>query len=407
MVGCGSCGFILALAGLAYAIWLGPREDAARVAWSYRPPAQKSALYLIYPRPQGGCFAVNRAGTLYVMDAAGKVLKQHSLHQGERFLNGVVDAQGNLYVGASGQGAVSAYSAAGQELWRCTVPDHCSVQPPPSKRASATALGADGKLYVAFNTGEFAVLSRQGVIERRFDAGVLLALTDPPAIAPDGGFYLVAWRKDIIHISATGKVLWRVPTSGHSINQLQSGPDGTAYFVAHQDKFYAYNPDGTKRWEYVNPGPLPACGFHWYDFTQGVDGTVYISSDERLSAFKPDGTLLWSFNFNGGCGGVFVTNAKVYVPVAHTTVQSQVSSWVFWTNLRYNTKLPVTPGGTAMQLYILDKSSGQTLDRMALPDDILLSCGPCPQGEFYGYRVTITQPRMNLDFELLRINIDR
>ena len=72
------------------------------------------------------------------------------------------------------------------------------------------------------------------------------------------------------------------------------GPDGTIYFGSWDKNFYAYNPDGTKKWSYQ----LGAVEFS--SPIIGADGTIYFGDyDKNLYALNPNGTKKWTYNTNG------------------------------------------------------------------------------------------------------------
>ena len=84
-----------------------------------------------------------------------------------------------------------------------------------------------------------------------------------------------------------GDVIWEF-----GVGKVESSPtigsDGTIYFVA-IEKFYALNPEGTKKWEFKSPygGDVPPA--------IGSDGTIYLGGDRNLYAIDPNGSLKWAF----------------------------------------------------------------------------------------------------------------
>ena len=64
----------------------------------------------------------------------------------------------------------------------------------------------------------------------------------------------------------TGGIVWCSPAIGS---------DGTIYFGSHDAKFYAINPDGTKKWEFVMGDGTDSTP------SIGSDGTIYFGSDDK------------------------------------------------------------------------------------------------------------------------------
>ncbi|MCP5005601.1 MAG: S8 family serine peptidase [Planctomycetes bacterium] len=93
-------------------------------------------------------------------------------------------------------------------------------------------------------------------------------------------------------VSATnqpGMPLWEYNMGDHIETSPAIGYDGTIY-VGSGDKFYALNPDGTRKWQYYT-------GFRKIFSTPviGDDGTIYVGSGGDLDALNPDGTRKWRF----------------------------------------------------------------------------------------------------------------
>lgn len=405
------------LAALIFAllkVFSSPRE--AKIAWSYKPIAPSlSSQYFMYPRPQGGCLAVNYSGRLYILDAAGKLIKQQSPAHLGQYVLGAIDSAGVLYLGGS-EGCVYAYSSDGELLWECTIPDLRSGKPPPQGssviprpprgRWTIPMLGPDGKLNVPVNTGEFAVLSRTGKIERCFDVGVLLSQLRVAAVAPEGGFYLAPWRTDVIRISADGKMLWRYPTPKFLLSQLGSSPDGTVYLDVFDGIFTALNPDGSKRWDYKNPDPSPTIGSTMYSHLVGTDGTVYVFSGRHVIAFQSDGTQLWSNSFNGDCWGKLISGNQLFIQESPYSLESRLNEWSYQFNSStgYNL-LPYMSTSELQRLHVVDATNGRIKQTLQLPERVFFGCVGAG-GELYCIRHTFTKTYQISATEILRIDMD-
>ncbi len=94
-------------------------------------------------------------------------------------------------------------------------------------------------------------------------------------------------------------------TTGDSIHFSSPaiGTDGTIYVGSRDNRLYAVDQDGSKKWSFSTEGRI------YSSPTIGADGTIYVgSADYNLYAIGPDGTLKWSFATEGteaGTGGVF------------------------------------------------------------------------------------------------------
>jgi len=83
-------------------------------------------------------------------------------------------------------------------------------------------------------------------------------------------------------INPDGSKKWEFETGGDARSPA-IGTDGTIYTGSNDDKLYAINPDGSKKWEFETGGDVrssPAIG---------VDGTIYVgSSDNKLYAIHSE-----------------------------------------------------------------------------------------------------------------------
>jgi outer membrane protein assembly factor BamB len=68
------------------------------------------------------------------------------------------------------------------------------------------------------------------------------------------------------------------------------GADGTVYTTDIGGNLYALTPDGGLKWVFNGLGGLGNKGV-----TLGADDTIYVGSEEAITAINPDGTLRWQF----------------------------------------------------------------------------------------------------------------
>ncbi len=153
-------------------------------------------------------------------------------------------------------------------------------------------------LIFAF-TAAFAVLANQDNSKlRNFVLGISTGLADsvwPMYHAGErhGGLSTV----DTSHVDGTVK--WKFETGAGIESSPAIGVDGTIYVGSHDNKLYAINPDGSKKWEFKAGEPIYDDKF---DVIKGIvsspavaaDGTIYFSSlADYFFAINPDGTEKW------------------------------------------------------------------------------------------------------------------
>ncbi len=93
-------------------------------------------------------------------------------------------------------------------------------------------------------------------------------------------------RNATFYPGAPGTLKWSF-RAGDDISTASIGPDGTIYFGSADGIFYAFNPNGTQKWNYTigsRVGIAP---------TIAEDGSIYILAN-LLYHFNTDGTLDWS-----------------------------------------------------------------------------------------------------------------
>ena len=119
--------------------------------------------------------------------------------------------------------------------------------------------------------------------------------------------------------------------------------DGTIYVVGYY-KLYAFNPDGTKKWEWTTPtsgDPYPHAQV--YGATLGPDGTIYITHcgsgayHRYLFAINPNGGVKWAKDLaepNTGNGAKGLTVGRN--GVLYTLQYAYQPSGRSWTLFAYN-----------------------------------------------------------------------
>ena len=105
-----------------------------------------------------------------------------------------------------------------------------------------------------------------------------------PVIGADGTVYFGA-ADNKFYALRSGRLEWFYPTDGIILGSAAIGADGTIYFASGDGKLYALNSDGTLKWAYPYPASSPAIG---------SDNTIYFAAYGNFCALNPDGTLKWS-----------------------------------------------------------------------------------------------------------------
>lgn len=89
-------------------------------------------------------------------------------------------------------------------------------------------------------------------------------------------------------------VSWKFAATESVGSSAAIGSDGTIYFGADDNSFYALNPTGSLKWKYAVG--VPADAIVWSSPAIAEDGTIYFGAgDHNVYALKPDGTLLWKY----------------------------------------------------------------------------------------------------------------
>ncbi|MBR9683663.1 PQQ-like beta-propeller repeat protein [Candidatus Woesearchaeota archaeon] len=156
-----------------------------------------------------------------------------------------------------------------------------------------------------------------GFIKWTFEAGD--GIETSPVIGEDGTIYFGAHDNIFYAVNPDGTLKWKFyvgePLYDDTFEVYKGilstaaiAKDGTIYFSSLSDIFFALNPDGTEKWRHE----LPITSDTWTSPVIAPDGTIYIGSARRklegsdeseyfdppiggIYAFNPDGTLKWRF----------------------------------------------------------------------------------------------------------------
>jgi outer membrane protein assembly factor BamB len=132
------------------------------------------------------------------------------------------------------------------------------------------------------------------------------------ALGADGTIYFGSWDKKFYALNPDGSKKWEFATGGPVVSSAAIDAGGSIYFGSHDRKFYALNADGTKRWEFATGGAIvssPAIG---------RGGEIYFTSvDGKFHALNSDGTRRWELATGGitRSSPVLGVDGTIYVSV--------------------------------------------------------------------------------------------
>lgn len=291
---------------------------------------------------QEGSSAIGDDGTIYTGSKEGNVYAITPEGKEKwRFETGggisadpAIGKDGTIYIG-SWDGNFYALNKEGRELWRFDVKvnrDSKIFETMPGRETICTsaAISADGTIYFGDVVDTFYALDLSGKEKWRFqEKGSGYAAS--PAIAKDGTIYIgredgkiiafggqktklvnSPWpmhrgnpqhtgRSDYKTKENNGKLLWTFETGEMIDSSPAIASDGTIYIGSNDNKLYALNPDGSKKWEF-RAGPLTYSergkGIWGIRSSPAIDkeGTIYVGSrTTKFFAINPDGSEKWHF----------------------------------------------------------------------------------------------------------------
>ena len=133
-----------------------------------------------------------------------------------------------------------------------------------------------------------------------------------PAFAKDGTTYAGSFDQNLYAYNPDGSVKWQFMAEGSIVSSPKVGADGTIYFGSGvtdgapaamglptpvtSNTFYAVNPDGTEKWSFKTNDGDPNSKIYSTPAI-GSDGTIYFGSrepDSRFYALDSNGNEKWS-----------------------------------------------------------------------------------------------------------------
>lgn len=239
----------------------------------------------------------------------------------------VVGADGTMYVG-SWDGNVYAINPNGTEKWRYAVGGLVR---------SSSGLGFDGTVYVMatfdpkpsrFNpeytegAGKLYAINADGTKKWEYETGGIIDGIGPPVtVGADGTIYVGGASVDhpdrpgkawFYAFNPDGTVKWQITERLGAVYTAPAIDDkGTLYFGSTDGFLFSYDAQGNKQWTFSTGGPIASSP------AIGKDGTIYFGSNDnryeytnkgltpppgtqwgKLWAVTPDGTEKWHVTFD-------------------------------------------------------------------------------------------------------------
>jgi outer membrane protein assembly factor BamB len=200
-----------------------------------------------------------------------------------RYITPVIGSDGTIYVGSHNTN-LYALNPNGTQKWIYNAGSAGAFY-------GSAAVGSEGSIYISANKGVLISLNPDASQNyKKLTVGASFP-SSGPSIGTDGTIYIGNYKGLYVQNPADGSAKWSNTTVSYAnLATPAIASDGTIYIGSYKtNTFYAFNPDGTPKWEYLTGGLVqgsPAIG---------ADGTIYVgSSDNKIYAFNPDGTVKWT-----------------------------------------------------------------------------------------------------------------
>jgi outer membrane protein assembly factor BamB len=167
---------------------------------------------------------------------------------------------------------------------------------------SGFLIGSDSTIYFGSQGGYVYAVDYQGLLRWKHDYGMNI-FSAVMNIDKDSSIYVSSADGYLYSIyKNNGETRWKVTDGGgFGAGSTAFSPDGqTLYIVGKDSNLYAYNLDGTLKWDFIC---RPAKQIPLVD----NEGNIYMIGSRDsvgLHSINPDGVLRWSYNFTfWGSGG--------------------------------------------------------------------------------------------------------
>ncbi|MGK5094882.1 CBM35 domain-containing protein [Deltaproteobacteria bacterium TL4] len=298
------------------------QSSDSRVNWSY--PVSATVVY-VYPalgsnnevytggNSEAKVFSISQAGTKnWEFTTSTSLQSQSNLTRPF-----TVGNDGVIYIGGTASSKVFALNQDGTKKWETVFEDVWGTSSGLAFSPDNTTLytlGQDGKLHTVRASDGFRPWDF-----KTEDAGGNMYST--PVTAKDGTIYLGGGgytnpNQKIYAINSNGTKKWEFKTNGIVSASLSIGTDGTVYGASQDGYLYALYSNGTQKWK-SSVGIV-------YNSSPVIDysGNVYIGGyDGNFYSVNQNGILNWKFDSAGIEGtALLASDGNVYVGVRDGTV---------------------------------------------------------------------------------------
>jgi outer membrane protein assembly factor BamB len=245
------------------------------------------------------------------------------------FTSPAIGSDGSIYIAGNiydpfGNGVLFSIGSHGEERWRYLFADHSPGSPvigpdgtiylilsnlhelhaidPAGKRKwvsrrighvawSSPALASDGTIYVGSKNHYSLHAIAPDASEKWGFVGTGETLYTP-VVDLQGTIYAGSWDNRVYAVDPTGKKRWECDVGNHAQGAMAIGADGTIYAPTWKG-LAAISPSGALKWSFRTSDPL---SYVVSTVAIGTDGTIYAGChDKNVYAIRPDGTLRWKF----------------------------------------------------------------------------------------------------------------
>lgn len=229
--------------------------------------------------------AIAKDGTIYVgtddglcaIIPGGTIRWKYHTKDGMSQSSPVIGPNGIIYVGA-GDHNLYAIRSDGSLQWKYPIQGVVHSSP---------SLGVDGTIYVGSSDRHLYAIRPDGMLRWKYQVDSEIG---DPSIAEDGTIYFNT-EGNFYAVQMDGSLRWKRGDMARS----SVAEDGTIYAVSPGGVFHAMRPNGRDKWtlDIGDQGGGSAIG---------VDGTIYVTADDRVLALSPLGLLKWKSPILGRCG---------------------------------------------------------------------------------------------------------
>ncbi len=204
------------------------------------------------------------------------------------------------------------------------------------------------KVWDAQNQASYDVVELESGLAWTFTTGG--SISSSPALASDGTIYVGSTDNKLYAVNGDGTKKWEFSTGG-DVFTPSLGSDGTIYVGSGDKKLYAVNAGGIKKWAFETQGSV-------MDIAVGADGTIYAgSADKKLYAIHADGTRKWTYEASESLQQpVIGVDGTIYVRSGYYTLNA------------------LLPDGTLKWQYTLTSNSILSAASIGLDGTIYLNC---------------------------------